>query len=266
MWGQHPKANTDKSNKTSGGRKWVQGGTYSLPGSCVSHSVDPWTVVCQLLCPWNSPGKNTRVGCHSLLQGIFQTQGWKLSLLYCRQTLHHLNHQGSPGSKLFSNTPSLTPMVGSHWGCLLLSVWRGFRQQHTAMEIQWGVYAKAIPALPPSSSPLALPLISKIQKLESLMCKSKATEIPRALRSVLMNVLKGNVIREVRELRRELCSTLMFYGCWWSGGWAETVLFWMIIVWKSPAALTLLLLFFFWLGGYVKVSLTCVADMDNTFN
>ena len=27
-----------------------------------------------LLCPWNSPGKNTGVGCHSLLQGIFQTQ------------------------------------------------------------------------------------------------------------------------------------------------------------------------------------------------
>ena len=28
----------------------------------------------RLLCPWNSPNKNTRVGCHSLLQGIFPTQ------------------------------------------------------------------------------------------------------------------------------------------------------------------------------------------------
>ena len=27
-------------------------------------------------CPWNSPGKNTRVGCHFPLQGIFPTQGW----------------------------------------------------------------------------------------------------------------------------------------------------------------------------------------------
>ena len=27
-----------------------------------------------LLCPWNSPGKNTEMGCHSLLQGIFPTQ------------------------------------------------------------------------------------------------------------------------------------------------------------------------------------------------
>ena len=32
-------------------------------------------------CPWNSPGENTGVGCHSLLQGIFLTQGWNLSLL-----------------------------------------------------------------------------------------------------------------------------------------------------------------------------------------
>ena len=28
----------------------------------------------RLRCPWNSPSKNTRVGCHSLLQGIFPTQ------------------------------------------------------------------------------------------------------------------------------------------------------------------------------------------------
>ena len=29
----------------------------------------------RLICPWNSPGKNTRVGCLSILQGIFLTQG-----------------------------------------------------------------------------------------------------------------------------------------------------------------------------------------------
>ena len=29
----------------------------------------------RLLCPWDSPGKNPRVGCHALLQGIFPTQG-----------------------------------------------------------------------------------------------------------------------------------------------------------------------------------------------
>ena len=36
----------------------------------------------KLLCPWDSPGKNIRVGCHALLQGIFPTQGWHLYLLH----------------------------------------------------------------------------------------------------------------------------------------------------------------------------------------
>ena len=29
-------------------------------------------------CPWDSPGKNTGVGCHALLQGIFPTQAVSL--------------------------------------------------------------------------------------------------------------------------------------------------------------------------------------------
>ena len=44
-----------------------------------------------LLCLWSSPGKNTGVGCHSLLQGIFLTQGSNPSLPHCRQILYHLS-------------------------------------------------------------------------------------------------------------------------------------------------------------------------------
>ena len=51
--------------------------------------VIPWTVA-RLLCPWNSPGKNTGVGC--LLQGILPTQRWNPGLLHCRQILYHLSH------------------------------------------------------------------------------------------------------------------------------------------------------------------------------
>ena len=43
----------------------------------------------------DSPGKNTRVDCHALLQGIFPTQGLNPSLPHGRQILYHLNHQGS---------------------------------------------------------------------------------------------------------------------------------------------------------------------------
>ena len=36
----------------------------------------------RLLSPWDSPGKNTGVGCQALLQGIFPTQGSNLGLLH----------------------------------------------------------------------------------------------------------------------------------------------------------------------------------------
>ena len=69
---------------------------------CVSHSVASnslrshglWPA--RLLCSWNSPGKNTGVGCHVLLQGICLTQGLNPGLLHCRQILYYPSHQGSP--------------------------------------------------------------------------------------------------------------------------------------------------------------------------
>ena len=53
---------------------------YSLPGSFVYG---------------DSQDKNTGVGCHALLQGIFPTQGSKPGLLDCRRILYYLSHQGS---------------------------------------------------------------------------------------------------------------------------------------------------------------------------
>ena len=41
------------------------------------------------LCPWDSPGKNTGVGCHFLLQGIFLTQELNPHFCISRQILYH---------------------------------------------------------------------------------------------------------------------------------------------------------------------------------
>ena len=52
-----------------------------------------------ILCPWEYPGKNTRVGCHYLLQGIFLTQGWSphlLCLLHRQVDSLPLHHLGKP--------------------------------------------------------------------------------------------------------------------------------------------------------------------------
>ena len=63
-----------------------------MSDSLPPHGLQP----ARFLCPWDSPGKNTGVGCHALLQGIFSTQGLNPGLPHCRQILYHLRPQGSP--------------------------------------------------------------------------------------------------------------------------------------------------------------------------
>ena len=68
-----------------------------LSHSVLSDSVTPWTVTPPgSSVHGDSSGKNTGVGGHALLQGIFPTQGSNPDLPHCRQILYHLCHQGSP--------------------------------------------------------------------------------------------------------------------------------------------------------------------------
>ena len=53
----------------------------------------PWTVAFGLVCPWDSPGNNTGVGCHFLRQGNFPTQGSNPGLPHYRQTLCRLSYE-----------------------------------------------------------------------------------------------------------------------------------------------------------------------------
>ena len=55
----------------------------------VSDSLQP-----RLLCPWNSPGKNTGVG--SVHHRIFPNQGLNPGRLHGRQILYYLSHQVPP--------------------------------------------------------------------------------------------------------------------------------------------------------------------------
>ena len=69
----------------------------------------PWTAAPTFLHPWNSPCKNTRVGCHVLLQGIFPTQESDPGLRHCRQILSQLSHQGRLTVPRFFQTRPMTP-------------------------------------------------------------------------------------------------------------------------------------------------------------
>ena len=70
-----------------------------MPDSMWLHGLEP----ARLLCPRNCPSKNTGVGCHALLQGIFLTQVSNSGLLHCRQILYQLSY---PGRFSFNISPS----------------------------------------------------------------------------------------------------------------------------------------------------------------
>ena len=53
----------------------------------------------------DSPGKNTGVGCHALLQGILPTQGLNLGLLHCRQIIYHLEPPGKTHAFYWASSP-----------------------------------------------------------------------------------------------------------------------------------------------------------------
>ena len=65
--------------------------TQSFPTFC-----DPWIIACQAPLSMEFSRQEYWSSCHSLLLGIFLTQGSNLSLLYYRQILYSLSHQGSP--------------------------------------------------------------------------------------------------------------------------------------------------------------------------
>ena len=125
---------------TRGGGYWDELGDWDWH----KHSVLLVTQLCPALCDpmdcsppgsfvhGDSPGKNTRVDCHALLQGIFPIQGSNPGLSHCRRILYWLSHKGSPiytlpcvkqtagGNLLYNDESSawcsVMSQVGRMWG------------------------------------------------------------------------------------------------------------------------------------------------------
>ena len=87
-----------------------------LAASVMSNSLWPYRLwATRFLWPWDSPGKNTGVGCHFLLQGIFPTQGLNLHLLHCRWILYHWATRDAQeiwGNESYCSDWSLIPAYG----------------------------------------------------------------------------------------------------------------------------------------------------------
>ena len=125
----------------------------SIRCSVMSNSLWPhglWPT--RLLCPWNSPGKNTGVGSHSLLQGIFPTQRLNPGLPHCRQVPYCLSHQGSPSDTISSVRLLSCPTLCDPMDCSTL----GFPVHHQPPELAQTHIRRVGDAIQPSY-PLLFP-------------------------------------------------------------------------------------------------------------
>ena len=69
-----------------------------------------------LYSPWNPPGQNPGVGCHSLLQGLFLTQGLSLGHLWLLHWLAGSSFSASPANRTLTLKPPIP-------GILVLPLW-----------------------------------------------------------------------------------------------------------------------------------------------
>ena len=82
--------------------------TFKLQNVCVCIIAQLWLTLCRPVdcsppgssAHWNSPGKNTGVGCHAVFHRIFPAQWLNPCPPQCRQIPYHLSHQVNPYYKI----------------------------------------------------------------------------------------------------------------------------------------------------------------------
>ena len=95
----------------------------------------PWTVPTSLLCPWDFPGKNTGVGCHFLLQGIFPTQGLNLGLIPSWLQVKRLTPL--PGDPCFPSSNSILSPANSKTALHITPWTPGHSLDFRLLQDQW---------------------------------------------------------------------------------------------------------------------------------
>ena len=96
------------------------------PFSRVWHFATTWTVTCPALRPWDSPGRNTGVGCYTFIQRIFSTQGSNLRLL-CLLQWQAGSWPLAPPGKLPPD-----PWIISYYPCLSVKRSEGKHECHSS--------------------------------------------------------------------------------------------------------------------------------------
>ena len=117
-WGLFGGNPSGSAQNNTGHRYWLKVKIVVQP--CPTLSATPWAVTARLLCPWNSPGKNTGVGSHSLFQGIFT--GYRAEFCFFSHLLlapahtHVPSHSKFPRRELTTSGGERFPTGDLCWG------------------------------------------------------------------------------------------------------------------------------------------------------
>ena len=146
-------------------------------GSCISHSVvsnflgHHGLQPAKLLCPWDSPGKNTGVGCHFLLQGIFPDAGIE------------------PRSPTLQADSLPSEPQGKPWGCLIPAEIRKDKSRGRLLTRVPGAQGLKLPSQGSVSKPCTITFISIT--LCPAFCKTLSISISGRMQQQKMLLLWG---------------------------------------------------------------------------
>ena len=129
----------------------------------------------------DSPGKNTGVGCHALLQGIFPTQGLNPGLLHSKWILYHLSLQGRATTLEWVACPfsrgSSQPRNWTRVSCTAGGFFTSWASREALFLLVFAISANITSILPFDQAQN----ISLMLNIFSLMChiqtKNKSTEL-----------------------------------------------------------------------------------------
>ena len=193
-------------------------GTMYIRAKSLSHV--QLSVPARLLSPWDSPGKNTGVGCHALLQGVFLTQGSNPGLLHCRQILYPWTTYEAHGKhregQITENAPLKMDSEGKTWTCSMKGgVYQadecfspGMRQWRVSTEVMlWCCsVAKSCPTLwPMDCSTPGLPVLHYLQEFAQTHPLSRWCFLSILSSAALVSLWAGFILGALRVRKSYQC-------------------------------------------------------------
>ena len=182
----------------------------------------------KFFCPWGFPGKNTGVGCHFLLQGIFPTQGSNPYLLHWQANSLPLSHQGNSIIAYFylkKKKKSLTSFRHFHLPERLLNPKQKSKCSHSCTQELNSFTNFSLP--PPSSFVEALwwkayyklhallfPLHSKILSLLWFMLSAKSLQSCLTLCDPIDSSPPGSPVPGILQVRTLEWVAISFSNAW----------------------------------------------------